>query len=108
MQGIPLNERKRLGALLDDRPQAEVMAMIPQFSQAETDNFVAPPAQIPEALGVLMFNMERGVNLPEIQEFLRDCPDIQPFDVILATSWMTAAPAPATRTPPVNWHRRLV
>ena len=25
MQGIPLNERKRLGALLDDRPQAEVM-----------------------------------------------------------------------------------
>ena len=84
MQGIPLNERKRLGALLDDRPQAEVMAMIPQFSQAETDNFVAPPAQIPEALGVLMFNMERGVNLPEIQEFLRDCPDIQPFDVILA------------------------
>ena len=84
MQGIPLNERKRLGALLDDRPQTEVMAMIPQFSQAETDNFVAPPAQIPEALGVLMFNMERGVNLPEIQEFLRDCPDIQPFDVILA------------------------
>lgn len=63
MQGIPLNERKRLGALLDDRPQTEVMAMIPQFSQAETDNFVAPPAQIPEALGVLMFNMERGVNL---------------------------------------------
>lgn len=84
MQGIPLNERKRLGALLDDRPQTEVMAMIPQFSQAETDNFVAPPAQIPEALGVLMFNMERGVNLPEIQDFLRDCPDIQPFDVILA------------------------
>ncbi len=31
MQGIPLNERKRLGALLDDRPQAEVMAMIPSF-----------------------------------------------------------------------------
>ena len=46
MQGIPLNERRRLGALLDDRPQTEVMAMIPQFSQAETDNFVAPPAQI--------------------------------------------------------------
>lgn len=84
MQGIPLEERKRLGALLDTRPQTEVMAMISQFSQAETDNFVAPPAQVPKALGVLMFNMERGVNLPEIQEFLRDCPDIQPFDVILA------------------------
>ena len=44
MQGIPLEERKRLGALLDTRPQTEVMAMISQFSQAETDNFVAPPA----------------------------------------------------------------
>ena len=33
---------------------------------------------------MLMFNMERGVNLKEIQEFLRDCPDIQPFDIILA------------------------
>ena len=72
MQGIPLEERKRLGALLDTRPQTEVMATISQFSQAETDNFVAPPAQVPKTLGVLMFNMERGVNLPEIQEFLRD------------------------------------
>ena len=72
MQGISLEERKRLGALLDSRPQTDVMAMIPQFSHAETDNFVAPPAEAPEALGVLMFNMERGVNLPEIQEFLRD------------------------------------
>lgn len=36
MQGIPLEERKRLGALLDTRPQTEVMAMISQFSQAET------------------------------------------------------------------------
>ena len=84
MQGIPLEERRRLGALLQTRTQPEVMSMIPQFSYAETDNFVAPPAQAPEALGVLMFNMERGVHLPEIREFLRDCPDIQPFDLILA------------------------
>lgn len=84
MEGIPLQERKRLGALLDHQSQAEVMAMIPQFHRAETDNFVPAPAQIPEKLGVLMFNMERGVNLAEIREFLRDCPDIQPFDLILA------------------------
>lgn len=84
MRQIPLEERKRLGALLDTRSQAEVMAQIPQFSQAETDNFVQPPAAVPDGLGVLMFNMERGVNLPEIRDFLRDCPDIQPFDVILA------------------------
>ena len=60
------------------------MARIPQFHTAETDNFVELPKTVPEALGVLMFNMERGVNLEEIREFLRDCPDIQPFDLILA------------------------
>lgn len=84
MKGMTLSERKTLGALLDTQTQDSVMAMIPQFSVAETDNFVDPPAQVPEQMGVLMFNMERGVHLAEIQEFLRDCPDIQPFDVILA------------------------
>ena len=84
MEGLSLQERKALGALLDTQTQEEVMAKIPQFFQAETDNFVPMPDQVPESLGVLMFNMERGVHLAEIAEFLRDCPDIQPFDVILA------------------------
>ena len=84
MEGIQLEERKSLGALLDTQSQESVMARIPQFHTAETDNFVEPPKTVPEALGVLMFNMERGVNLEEIREFLRDCPDIQPFDLILA------------------------
>ena len=84
MNGLSLLDRNTLGALLDKRSQAEVMAMIPQFSRAEADNFVAAPAEMPEGLGVLMFNMERGVHLEEIQEFLRDCPAIQPFDLILA------------------------
>ncbi|WP_455582780.1 endonuclease/exonuclease/phosphatase family protein [Dysosmobacter sp.] len=84
MQGIPLQKRKTLGALLDTQTQEAVMAQIAQFHEAETDNFVTPPDSLPERLGVLMFNMERGVHLTEIQEFLRDCPDIQPFDIILA------------------------
>ena len=84
MEGIQLEERKALGALLDTQSQESVMARIPQFHTAETDNFVELPKTVPEALGVLMFNMERGVNLEEIREFLRDCPDIQPFDLILA------------------------
>ena len=54
MQGIPLEDRKRLGALLDGRSQAEVMAMIPQFSETETGAFAAPPAGTADALGVLM------------------------------------------------------
>ena len=84
MRKIPLEERKALGALLERQSQAEVMARIPQFVEAETGCFTAPPETVPESLGVLMFNMERGVHLAEIQDFLRDCPDIRPFDLILA------------------------
>ena len=84
MDGLSLAERNTLGALLDNRSQAEVMAMIPQFARAEADNFAPVPAVVPDKLGVLMFNMERGVHLEEIREFLRDCPAIQPFDLILA------------------------
>lgn len=84
MEGIPLEKRKALGALLDTRPQAEVMAQIPQFTTAESGNFAAPPETVSESLGVLMFNMERGVHLEEIEDFLRDCPDVRPLDLILA------------------------
>lgn len=84
MDGLSLAERNTLGALLDTQSQETVMAKIPQFFRAETDNLVPPPKAVPEKLGVLMFNMERGVHLEEIREFLRDCPDIQPFDLILA------------------------
>ncbi|EOS64546.1 endonuclease/exonuclease/phosphatase family protein [Oscillibacter sp. 1-3] len=84
MRGIPLEERKALGALLERRSQEEVMARIAQFGTAETENFASPPDTAPGALGVLMFNMERGVHLEEIQDFLRDCLDIQPLDLILA------------------------
>ena len=65
MKGLPNEERQRLGGLLDRTSQEEVMAMIPQFSQAEIHNLVPPPARAPEALGTLVFNMERGVCLAE-------------------------------------------
>ena len=84
MKGIPNTERQRLGALLDHETQETVMAMIPQFSETEIGAPVPAPAEVPEELGLLVFNMERGVHLEEIREFLRDCPDIQPFDLILA------------------------
>lgn len=83
MKGIPNEERQRLGALLDRTSQAEVMAEIPQFSQVEVHELAAP-VRAPEALGVLVFNMERGVHLEEIGDFLEDCPALRPLDVILA------------------------
>ena len=60
------------------------MAQIPQFSQAEIHNLVPAPAEKPAALDVLMFNMERGVHLDELGDFLTTCPDVLPYDVILA------------------------
>ena len=76
--------RQKLGGQLDTAPQDEVMAEIPQFFQAEIHNLVRPPEKAPERFGTLVFNMERGVHLREIADFLRDCPAVQSFDVILA------------------------
>ena len=84
MNGIPNEERQRLGALLDSTSQDQVMAMIPQFSQAKVHNLVPPPQAVPDSLGILVFNMERGVHLAELGDFLETCPAARPFDVILA------------------------
>lgn len=105
MQGIPLQQRKALGALLDAAPQDQVMGRIPQFFTAEVDNFVPAPDVVPDSLGVLMFNMERGVHLAEIADFLRDCPDIQPFDVILANELDDGCARSGNKTLPGSWQR---
>ena len=84
MKGIPNAERQRLGALLDHETQETVMAMIPQFSETEIGAPVPAPAEVPEELGLLVFNMERGVHLEELGDFLQDCPGIRPLDVVLA------------------------
>lgn len=85
MNGIPLKERKEWAALLESQSQASVMAKMEPFLHADIQNCGAdskPEADKP--FGVLVFNMERGVNLAEIVEFLTECPDIQPYDFILA------------------------
>ena len=84
MNGLSNEERQRLGALLDHTSQAEVMARIPQFSQAEIHNIAPSPAESPDSLGLLVFNMERGVHLAELGDFLETCPEAKPYDVILA------------------------
>ena len=79
MNGIPNEERQRLGALLDHASQAEVMARIGQFSQAEVHKLADPPAKKPSELGTLVFNMERGVCLEELGDFLESCPAVKPL-----------------------------
>lgn len=84
MNGLTYENRQALGALLDSASQVSVMERIPQFSQAEIHNLSPMPEEIPDELGILVFNMERGVHLEEIKDFLRASPDVSPFDVILA------------------------
>ena len=84
MQAIPRLDRQRLGALLDQQSQESVMKQIPQFAQAQIYDLVHAPEHFPGSLGALVFNMERGVHLEELGDFLLTCPDIRPFDVILA------------------------
>ena len=57
MNGIPNEERQRLGALLDHESQETVMAMIPQFTEAEVGTPVPPPEKAPEELGLLVFKV---------------------------------------------------
>ena len=56
MQGLPNEERQRLGALLERRTQREVMEMIPQFSQVEIHNLAPVPSGPADVLGMLVFN----------------------------------------------------
>ena len=83
MKALTAEERRRYGALLKDKPQAEVMAMIPQFAEAEIHSGKEAP-QAAGRFGALVFNMERGANLAETVDFLRYCPGIRPCDLILA------------------------
>ena len=84
MKAIPSEERQRLGARLETLSQDRVMAGIPQFFEAEIHNIAPAPGEAPRTLDALVFNMERGVHLREIGDYLETCPDARPFDVILA------------------------
>lgn len=72
-EGIPNTERQRLGALLDHETQETVMAMIPSFRRRRSAHRCRPRRRCPEELGLLVFNMERGVHLEELGDFLQDC-----------------------------------
>lgn len=84
MIAIPNPERQRLGSMLDYTSQEEVMSMIPQFEEAEITHCISSVPVFNGALDVLVFNMERGVHLDEIGDYLEQNPDARPFDIILA------------------------
>ena len=71
-------------ARLEQESQDAVMHDIAQFAEAEIVKTYAGGVPRTPALHPLVFNMERGVCLAETVDFLTDCPDIQPYDLILA------------------------
>lgn len=84
MNAIPYEKRKSLGDQLECIAQETVMAQIPQFSEAEIYNIAPIPADTANTLNALVFNMERGTHLTELGDFLETCPEVLPYDVILA------------------------
>lgn len=84
MNGMAYEERLRLAARISEDGQAAVMARIPQFADIEADNSLSVPPDAPGGLKAAVFNMERGMRFDAMVEFLRDCPDLQGMDLILA------------------------
>ncbi len=94
MQAISRNTLEEYSRLLSYKSQIEVMQSVEQFYKAETYHVRSSTSknginicnleQAIKGIGVLVFNMERGVHLNEIIEFLKYNNLVQPFDVILA------------------------
>ena len=71
-------------ARLEQESQDAVMQDIPQFFEAEIVTRFAGAAPQKKELNPLVFNMERGICLAETVDFLRECPALRPYDLILA------------------------
>lgn len=84
MDAIDSKKRAEFGRLLEHLPQSEVMARIPQFEEALVHATHAPTLPAAGSINALVFNMERGTHCDAVIDFLKFCPHIQPFDLILA------------------------
>ena len=76
--------RIALGNLVPTIGQFKVMDKIPQYQQCEVHNLVEAPAEVPEVLRHVVFNIERGQTLHETIDFLNMCPDFKNIDIIYA------------------------
>ena len=76
--------RIALGNLVPTLGQFKVMDKIPQYQQCEVHNLVEAPAEVPEVLRHVVFNIERGQTLHETIDFLNMCPELKNMDIIYA------------------------
>ena len=84
METMSYENRIALGNLVPTLGQFKVMDKIPQYQQCEVHNLVEAPAEVPEVLRHVVFNIERGQTLHETIDFLNMCPDLKNMDIIYA------------------------
>ncbi|MFR2288307.1 MAG: hypothetical protein ACLS69_00390 [Butyricicoccus sp.] len=84
METMSYENRIALGNLVPTIGQFKVMDKIPQYQQCEVHNLVEAPAEVPEVLRHVVFNIERGQTLHETIDFLNMCPDFKNMDIIYA------------------------
>ena len=68
METMSYENRIALGNLVPTLGQFKVMDKIPQYQQCEVHNLVEAPAEVPEVLRHVVFNIERGQTLHERSE----------------------------------------
>ena len=73
METLSYEKRIALGDLVPALGQFKVMEKIPQYQQCEVHNLVEAPAEVPEVLRHVVFNIERGQTLHETIDFLNMC-----------------------------------
>ena len=69
METLSYEKRIELGNLVPALGQFKVMEKIPQYQQCEVHNLVDAPAEVPETLRHVVFNIERGQTLHEPSTF---------------------------------------
>ena len=84
METMSYENRIALGNLVPTLGQFKVMDKIPQYQQCEVHNLVEAPAEVPEVLRHVVFNIERGQTLHETIDFLNMCPELKNMDIIYA------------------------
>ncbi|MDO4787630.1 MAG: hypothetical protein Q4A19_00530 [Johnsonella sp.] len=84
MKALSPAERRHYSDLLRHTEQSSVISEIPQFFEAEIHPLRSASEHARDKLRVLVFNMERGVHLEEIKNYLGSHPLLSDTDIIIA------------------------
>ncbi len=84
MEKLEFQKRIALGKRLAQQSQAQIMSEISQFTHTEHIDGPAYHPMPDRMLYAAVFNLERGTYADACADFLLDCPDCRPVDLIFA------------------------